>query len=284
MSHFYNKWSIAIYTGASPLALAPHDPLGRPTLTARDVTDMRALAVADPFLLRRAHGFEMFFEVVNAENRRGEIAFATSADGLAWVYGERVMAAPFHLSYPQVFEHAGAMWMVPETRQAGEVALYRADDYPRGWAKVATLLTGNYADATLHREGDDWYLFALRGLDELRLFRARTPQGPWAEHPASPLYPGNRRHTRPGGRVLRHGAQRIRLAQDGWPSYGSALRGFEITRLDPLGYAEQELPQSPLFTASKAGWNALAMHHLDALELADGTWLGAVDGATMGVA
>jgi len=42
-------WSIAIYRGASPLALAPTGVV----ITGRDVTDVDAASVADPFLLRR---------------------------------------------------------------------------------------------------------------------------------------------------------------------------------------------------------------------------------------
>lgn len=275
------KWSIAIYRGASPLALLAVDPRGRATLTARDVTDVPANAVADPFLLQRDGQIVMFFEVMNSDSDRGEIAYATSQDGLAWHYGAVVLREPFHLSYPQVFEWQGAVYMIPETRQANSVRLYRADDFPCGWRYVDTLLQGAFADSTLHFDGRLWWLFAQRGLDELCLFISNSPAGPWRKHPCSPLWPGNRRRTRPGGRMLVHDGRLIRFAQDGWPSYGSFLRAFQIDRLDEQGYEEHELPESPILGATRSGWNALAMHHIDAIQTKDGHWLAAVDGATL---
>jgi hypothetical protein len=43
-------WSIGIYTGDS-LILTPPSQIKNPVLTAHDVTDVRALFVADPFMV-----------------------------------------------------------------------------------------------------------------------------------------------------------------------------------------------------------------------------------------
>jgi hypothetical protein len=281
LQQYRYRWSIGIYTGDTPLTLKPTDKRNRPALSVHDVTDATAHAVADPFMLRRSDAIYMFFEMLNAATGRGEIAYASSADGLAWQYGAVVLRELFHLSYPLVFAWEDHIYMVPETRQVREVRLYRARSFPFEWDAVATLLHGEFADSTLHHDGERWWLFAQRGLDELRLYWAAAPHGPWREHPYSPLWAGNRSRTRPGGRLIAFDGRLIRLAQDAWPSYGSALRAFAISRLDPTGYAEDELPQSPLFAASRSGWNALAMHHLDAMLIGDGQWLGAVDGATL---
>ena len=189
--------------------------------------------------------------------------------------GAIVLREPFHLSYPQVFAWQGHIYMIPETRQAESIRLYRATAFPDGWVPVETLVRGRFADATLYHDGRLWWLFAQRGLDEMRLYLAGSPMGPWREHPASPLWPGNRSRTRPGGRLLRHDGRLIRFAQDGWPSYGSVLRAFEIDRLDEVGFAEHEVAESPILRASRAGWNAIAMHHVDLIRQADGDWLAA---------
>ena len=81
--------------------------------------------------------------------------------------------------------------------------------------------------------------------------------------------------------MLVHDGRLIRFAQDGWPSYGSFLRAFQIERLDEQGYEEHELPESPILGATRSGWNALAMHHIDAILTKDGHWLAAVNGATL---
>jgi hypothetical protein len=225
----------------------------------------------------------LFFEVVNIAVDRGEIAYATSSDGLQWTYGAVVLREPFHLSYPQVFEAEGAIWMIPETRQANEVRLYRAESFPSRWIHFATLLHGRFADATLLRDGDRWWLFAQRGLDELRLFSSAELTHGWIEHPASPLWPGNRRRTRPGGRMVRWNGRLLRFAQDGLPTYGNSLRAFDVEQLDLQHYAEHELAESPILRATRSGWNAVGMHHIDAVRLPDGRWRAAVDGAGLGL-
>jgi hypothetical protein len=279
------QWSIGIYTGPSPLALAPAGGRDRPALSALDVTDVPGRSVADPFLLRSSGLWYLFFEVWNAASDRGEVAYATSHDGLNWVYGAIVLREPFHLSYPQVVAWEGAVYMIPETRQDNSVRLYQADEFPCRWRHVTTLFRGPFADATLLRHRDRWWLFAQRGLDELRLFMGEEERldGAWREHPDSPLWAGNRRCTRPGGRMLGYDGRILRFAQDGLPSYGSRLRVFEVERLDETGYAEHERPESPILKGTRSGWNAVGMHHVDALPLDDGRWLAAVDGAAIGL-
>ena len=282
ISRWRNKWAIGIYVGPSPLALAPAQ-VAQPVLTARDVTDVPGQCVADPFLLRRGEVWYLFFEVLNSATGRGEIAYATSRDGFTWTYGAVVLREPFHLSYPQVFAWEDEIYMIPETRQDKSVRLYRAEAFPDRWLYVCTLLRGWFADATILRHQDRWWLFAQRGLDELSLFYSEELIGPWRGHPLNPLWPGNRRRTRPGGRMLVHEGRVLRFAQDGWPSYGSRLCVFAVDRLSESEYAEHELEESPILRASGSGWNAVAMHHIDAVLLDDGRWLAAVDGASLGL-
>lgn len=281
-SRLRQQWSISVYTGSSLSTLAPERAGGRPALTARDVSDLPGRAVADPFLLRHDGAWWLFFEVWNAETGRGEIACATSPDaGVSWVYQSSVLREPFHLSYPHVFAWEGAIYMVPESRQDRAVHLYVADRLPRGWRRVSTLLRGAYADATLLRFEDRWWMFAQRGLDELCLFSSDRLETGWTPHPASPLWTGNRSRTRPGGRMLIEDGRLIRVAQDAWPWYGHSLRAFHVRQLSPARYDEEEVPGSPILRASRAGWNAVGMHHLDAVRRDDGRWLAVVDGAAL---
>lgn len=272
---------MTIYGGASPLSLAPLPALPRLALTARDVSDIRCRSVADPFLFRRDGLWYLFVEAVNADSGRGEIAYATSSDALEWTYHGVVLREPFHLSYPLIVASGPDIFLVPETRQAGAVRLYRAASFPDRWEFAGTLLSGAYADATIAHVDGRWWLFAQRGLDELRLFSAEALAGPWTEHPRSPIRAGNRRVTRPAGRLVSAGGRLIRFAQDSWPNYGSRVRALQIDTLTPSDYAEHEVPESPILEATHTGWNALGMHHVDPHEMGPGSWIAAVDGATI---
>ena len=57
------------------------------------------------------------------------------------------------------------------------------------------------------------------------------------------------------------------------------VRAIEIDRLTLTDYAEHEVPESPILQASLDGWNAMGMHHVDAVSVEPGRWIGAVDGA-----
>jgi len=272
-------WSISIYTGSSPFTLEPiqHEPV----LTKDHVTDVPAAFVADPFLLRRDNNFYMFMEVMNAESRRGEIGLATSDDGLSWTYKQIVISEPYHLSYPHVFECEGAYYMLPEAIDAGAITLYKADEFPTRWSPLASLIRGHFADPSIVRHNDRWWLFACPTPyqhDTLHLYSATQLLGPWFEHPRSPIIRNDQRRARPAGRILKFNDKLFRFAQDCVPRYGSAVRTFEILELTTRSYAEVEIGHGPVLKATRNGWNAAGMHHIDAHQQPDGNWLACVDG------
>ncbi len=227
-------WSIAIYEGSSLLDLRPAAEAASPILTAESVTDVPARFVADPFLLRRSDGWHLFFEVLDDSTGRGAIGHASSADGLRWVYQRIVLAEPFHLSFPLVFESSGEVFMLPECGAAGEVRLYRADPFPVRWRHEATLLTGHpFADSVLLEHAGSFWLFTVfeqyRSAD-VHLFFAEALRGPYVEHPASPVVTGNPHGARAAGRIFQDGRRLVRLAQDDVPSYGRAVSPTSAVR------------------------------------------------------
>jgi hypothetical protein len=272
-------WSVGIYTGKSPLQLSA--ATRNPVLSASDVTDVPARFVADPFMLRVDGLWHMFFEVLNNQNDRGEIGLATSRDGFSWQYKQIVLQEPFHLSYPYLFRWKDDYYMIPETLGANAVRLYRATSFPTGWTLLKDLIPGTHADPSIFRFEEKWWLFtcpAPRQHDTLALYSAADLTADWTQHPMSPLIIGNRSIARPGGRVLLHDGRLIRFAQDCLPIYGKQVRAFEITELTSTTYAEREVTQSPVLVPEGNGWNASGMHHLDAHQLEDGTFLACVDG------
>src|SRR5215467_3572628 len=272
-------WSIGIYAGKSPVRLAPAGD--NPVISAASVTDVPARFVADPFMLNVDGLWHMFFEVLNNQNDRGEIAMATSRDGHSWQYGQIVMKEPFHLSYPYVFRWQDDFYMIPEALGAGAVRLYRAASFPRGWVHVKDLVPGTHADPSIFRFDDRWWLFTCPfpyQHDTLSLFSAPDLRSGWTEHPLSPLITGNRSIARPGGRVLVHDGKPLRFTQDCFPIYGRQVRAFAITELTASTYKEHEVPESPVLVPAGSGWNSSGMHQVDAHRLDNGTFLACVDG------
>lgn len=275
------EWSIGIGFGNDPVNLGKDSASYSQVLTKDDVTDTKARFVADPFLLEEKGEWYMFFEVLNSYNNLGEIAVARSSDLKKWVYDRIVLKELFHLSYPYLIKHNDRIYMVPETRKAGAIRLYEANDFPYGWEFKQQLAEGDYADPTIFRHQNRWWMYALHGVNALHLFYADDLLGVWQPHPKNPVIPIGMRDTRPAGKPIVHNGRLLRFAQDGVLTYGNNVRAFEVDVLDTENYAEHELPESPIFDAGELGWNSIGMHHMDAHQLNGGEWVASVDGKTI---
>jgi len=189
-----------------------------------------------------------------------------------------VLAEPHHLSYPFVFEHDGAIYMVPESGERGTVDLYRATSFPDRWTFVEHLMTGLEAyDATLLREHDRWWLFASvfkykgAGSGELNLYSSdRLIGGEWRLLPASPLS-SLVTGSRPAGAILRRNGRLYRPAQDGSGIYGRAIKLYEILELTEDTYREQ------LVSSIEPAWNPRitrthTLAHTGRLTVLDALW------------
>jgi beta-xylosidase len=275
-----DEWSIGIYTGKDPFNFVCPDNISNPVLTAKDIIDIPADFVADPFMLYENHTWYMFFEVFNTHTGQGDIGLATSKDGFRWEYQQIVLDEPFHLSYPYVFKWQNEYYMIPESIRAFSVRLYKATDFPKKWVFVKDLLRGSYADPSILYHNCRWWLFVLKGWDrdELALYYSDNITGPWTEHPKSPLIIRDKNISRPGGRMIVFDGKILRYTQDGDPTYGNQVRVFKIDALTTTKYQEHEIDESPILKATGNGWNKDGMHHIDAHQIEENKWIACVDG------
>lgn len=273
-------WEIGILGGSSPLDWGI--PTKNPALTARDVTDVEAEFVADPFMIFRDRIWYLFFEVLRKDLGTGEIGVAVSSDLLAWEYQEIVLRELFHLSYPYVFEWEGSNYMVPETLGANEIRLYKSHDFPRDWRLVCSLVPGGHADPSIFWYEGRWWMFACDTPFEhrsLRLYSAPQLEGMWEQHPESPIIENDSRIARPAGRVVAFGDRLLRFAQDCSGQYGKQVWVFEITQLSRNEYRERRALSVPIIGAgNRGGWRTSRMHHIDSQAMAAGGWVACVDG------
>ena len=204
---------------------------------------------ADPHVLRRDNRYYVFMEEVPFTTNKGHIA-VLAVDEAGRPAGEAtiVLERDYHLSYPCVFEHAGEVFMVPESSDNRTVDLYRCTDFPDKWEFVTTLLKDVAAvDTTvLYHEGR-WWLFTgvaeNRGAsfsEELFLFHSDTLLGGrWNPHPANPVV-SDARKARPAGAIFAQDGALYRPAQDCSVRYGYAMTLNRITKLSALDYGESE--------------------------------------------
>ena len=268
----------------------PHWQIGYRFVHGRDVVDLRAHPVggwsvlpdnglrfySDPFPIEKDGRTFLFLEDLEHRVNRGVIS-VVEFDSHGPIGTPRpVLDTGTHLSYPFVFEHGGEMWMVPESCNTATVDLYRAERFPEGWVKQATLVSGVVAsDATLFEHDGRWWMFATvrdgggSYSDALHLWSAPELLGPWLPHRRNPVLV-DLATARPAGRVVRRGDMPVRPFQDCRKGYGTALGLAEIIRLDDDHFeqrVETILRPGPL-------WPGHRLHTLNragALECIDGS-------------
>ncbi len=194
---------------------------------------------ADPFVIERQGRTYLFVEEFPYALARGVISVTElGADG-RFGMPRQVLVEPHHLSYPQVFEFGGEVWMIPESSAARQVVLYRAERFPDRWVRHATLIADReISDATLlERDGRFWLFGTERHSqgnpsDTMVVFSADTLEGPWLPHPMNPVLI-DRSAARPGGAFVQQGNRLFLPVQDGTRAYGGGLGLAELLELTP---------------------------------------------------
>lgn len=141
---------------------------------------------ADPFFFEKDGVLWLFFETVD-KKMKGRLA-CYRWEGEKWTDFQIVLEEPFHLSYPQVFEEEGHVYMIPESGDHGKgcVALYEATDFPKGWVKRMVLIDRPHADSTLLCKDGHYYLACYTNEKEsAELLHSGKLTGPWTLHPQS---------------------------------------------------------------------------------------------------
>jgi hypothetical protein len=278
----YADWKIGIYyMDSNDEFYLYSDNIQNPIITKDIVTDMDAGFVADPFLIRDNKTYYIFFEALDIDDDNGKICYATSEDGKTWTYQKKILDIDSHLSYPQVFNWEGSYYMIPENGEENHIPLYKATEFPEKWSKHATLLSGEpYKDSTIIFWNHTLFMFTSEtGARILKLYYSDHIEGPWIEHPSSPLLENEPDYSRPGGRILEIDGKLIRIAQDNYPEYGMHLWGFNITKLSKTEYSEEIIGNDPILEGTEI-WNSDGVHHIDMVPFDKNKYLVCIDGKT----
>ena len=274
-----NLWSIGIASGPSPLELKERLDPPNPILSWRSFKKPDAAFIADPFLVREGDKWFLFFELFNTASGRGEIAVAQSTDLRRWRFDGVVLAESFHLSYPFVFKEGDSYYMIPESRAAKEVRLYRARSFPKEWVLDTTLARGNFSDSSPVYFNNRWWMFTCESPYSLHIFSADSVRGPWAPHPQNPIYTDDPSKSRPAGPPIVLNGKLMRFVQDNRDGYGKRVRAMIVEELTPETFREREAEQAPLFEARGKHWARNGMHHVSPAQVGEHEWVAAIDGS-----
>jgi hypothetical protein len=240
------------------------------------VPDPKVRFYADPFPITWQGRTFVFVEELDHRIGKGFIsAIEFGAQGPVGL-ARPVLEEAWHLSYPLLMEHAGDLWMVPESMGNRDVAIYKCIAFPDRWERTATLLSDiELSDATIVQHDGSYYLFGVLwdGIagysDTLAIFHAPDLFGPWRPHAGNPVLI-DRASARPAGHFVRRSGQLWRPVQDCTQGYGNALALAEVIELTPETFRQR------VHTRLKPGefWSGRKLHTLNRagrLEVIDGS-------------
>jgi hypothetical protein len=219
---------------------------------------------ADPFPVQVGNDYYIFHEELLYSTGKGSIVLTVVDDKGGIAQPIPILERDYHLSYPFVFQWDGDWFMIPETASHHQVELYHCVNFPSQWRLERVLLSGlNAFDPTLAFLSGRWWLFANipaygAGIhDELHVFYAGSPVGPWTPHRNNPIK-SDVRSARPAGRIFEKDGQFYRPAQDCSERYGSAVSINRILQVDPDVYEEVEVDRIiPDWSPSVVGMHTL---------------------------
>jgi len=198
---------------------------------------------ADPFALEHEGRWWVLYEALEHAGGRGYLVARELLPDGGFGPEREVLRRPFHLSYPYLVQDAGELYCVPESFEAGEVALYRACSFPDGWERVAALLPCfRGIDSTFVRHAGRWWCFTTEkgsGHDRaLHLFHAADLRGPWHAHARNPVKL-DPRSARGAGTPFVHQDALYRPAQDCSRIHEERVTLNRVVELTPATFREE---------------------------------------------
>ena len=202
---------------------------------------------ADPRVVVHAGTRYVFYEDYRYDLARGHIAVAALDAHGRLGPSSVALERPYHLSYPSVFQHRGAWYMVPETQANRTIEVFRCDRFPDRWQFSHVLMRDVRAvDATFLQHAGRWWLFAniaeFEGSsthDDLFAFWADDPLSTdWRPHPLNPIV-SDVGCARPAGAFVQRDGRLLRPSQDCGAQYGGAVCMNEVVALTETTYEER---------------------------------------------
>ncbi len=201
---------------------------------------------ADPFALNKNDNICILCEEYDYNSSRGRIVSLELNDFDHSPMYRVAMQSSVHMSYPYIIESRGDIYCIPETYQAREVSIYKAEKFPTVWTRVAVMID-NFAgvDPTVFRFDGRWWLACTNHDDHgssntLFVWYADGITGPWIAHTANPVKI-DARSSRPAGTPFQHDGELFRPAQDCTSTYGGKIVLNRVTSLTPTVFREEHV-------------------------------------------
>lgn len=203
---------------------------------------------ADPFIFPKDNSLYLFFEEMNFKDNKGYISYCEIVNNKP-TEPKKIIEASYHLSFPNVFEHEGEIFMVPETLADNSIQLWKCNSFPDKWTLEKKLLENIKAvDTIFHQHNGKWFMFCsikpvphASGHEELHIFYSdEIVSSNWVSHPKNPVI-SDARCGRNAGKIENKDDKIFRYGQYSGDVYGKAITRSQIIKLSETEYEEKLL-------------------------------------------
>lgn len=223
-----------------------------------------AIIRADPFLFVHENRLYLFYEELHFRKHHGVIKMMSTENLKHWTKPVTITHEPdCHFSFPYVFEDDGDIYMLPETGWQHNIRLYKADKKDLSKFSLHKIIMQrkvpdsnieyDWCDSCIYKKEGVYYLFTsikTKATYYLQLFYSDVLEGPYKEHPQSPVSFGDK-VGRCAGSITYVDGHLYRFAQDCCKTYGGQVHLLEIDELSPNRYSEHIVKENIIPTSLK---------------------------------
>ncbi|TVZ25563.1 hypothetical protein JM83_0488 [Gillisia sp. Hel_I_86] len=219
--------------------------------------------LADPFVIMENQEYYIFFE--HQAEGNANIGLLKSQNGQEFEYLGEVLDEDFHLSFPQVFKYNGAFYMLPETKQAGHVLLYKAENFPNNWKLYDTLIKNVALQDPAILISDSLYLISGRSENLTQyVYTSASLNGKWKKDKRFTLRKGD--ETRAAGNFFNIEGRWYIPFQKNNNGYGSGVSLYELN-ITGRNIKFKRIIKSYLTKSDKIKLFNKGMHHFSITKL-----------------
>ena len=231
--------------------------------------------LADPFFVKEKDTFYLFFEHKKTKSN-ADIGLLTSVDGKNYQYRGTILSQKLHLSYPQVFKYRNDFYMVPESKQANAVLLYKAHRFPYDWKVCDTLIANvQLVDPSVYLSDTLNIMVGTDYAKNMYVYQADSLFGKWQLHPKPIALIGT--ESRGGGRFIADKKGLLLPVQDFSKGYGCGLSLYRFSFQNGKYSVKREKSNFLTAQATIKEFNA-GMHQLDIQRIGDHLYYYVYDG------
>lgn len=191
---------------------------------------------ADPMLFKYNGTNYVFFE--DYDYKKGVISFITVDRDLNVSAPIKILELDTHLSFPLIFQEGEHIYMVPESCNAHEVALYQAENFPYDWKKKRVLLPCSGIDSVLFKyNGYYWIFTTLEPSEVMQIYYSESLSSEFKPHAIN----SKKIQGRNAGNFFVYNGSLIRPVMNSQISYGHHMVLKEIVTLTPDEFEEREI-------------------------------------------